>query len=443
MSRTFVFSGRLWFALLSLAALGLILIAGFMFLRPRSVVDWTTARVVVIESDDWGFCGFTPDIEKLDLVDLAAIEPGVFPDIYLHSTLETAADVDRMVRLLKSHLGRDGLPAVIQPNYIMGSLTYDPVPGGDSWQRAVLPELPDNYRRPDLWVVVADAIRAGVWWPEYHGLWHYNPDDRRESVKTNEEVKRAASEGLLFFPGMDRSFELSLDRDPDVLVDELGEGLEVFESLFDRRAYSVIAPDYAWDRTRERMWFEAGVGIVQAKREQRSLTKPSASIWDRLWKVGERSWRHLTERRLIYLNRNCRLEGAQAADPALHAAICLQHVQSAWHAGEPAIIGTHRVNYAHLDPGSADIGFNTLDHVLTVLDEDPHRRPIYLTDHEVAQLMRSGTSARNTGDRIVLRNLTHSRRLVLLPGPAGEAPRVTWLSPGSNSSLVFSDHSID
>jgi hypothetical protein len=191
------------------------------------------------------------------------------------------------------------------------------------------------------------------------------------------------------------------------------------------------------------MWRDEDVRIVQAKREQRSLTKLSASTWDRLCKVGERSWRYLTERRIIYLNRNCRLEGAQAENSAEHAAICLDNVQDAWYHGEPAIIGTHRVNYAHLDSASTEIGFNTLDYVLAALGERPSDSPLYLTDHEVAQLMRDGTSARDMGDRVFLRNLTHSRRPVLLPGHDGDPTRILWLTPHTSRSVTVPDRTVD
>jgi len=443
LSRTRLIPIHILLELLILAVVGLLFAVSFIFLRPRSAVDWTAAKAVVIESDDWGFCGFIPDLERVGFVDIAAIEPGNFPRVYNHSTLETAADVTRMARLLMAHEGRDGLPVVFQPNYIMAALSYEPADGDGSWRRTDLPDLPADYDRPELWTAVEDAVRAGVWWPEYHGLWHYNPDHRRAVVAVNAEAARAAGAGLLFFPGMARSFELSRDRDPEVLAAELGEGLAIFESLFGRRPYSVIAPDYAWDHRRELMWLDGGVRIVQAKREQRSLTKLGASTWDRMSKVGERSWRHLTERRISYLNRNCRLEGAQTEDAAQHADICLDNVKSAWYNGEPAIIGTHRVNYAHLDSASAEIGFNTLAYVLETLGEKPDERPLYLTDHEVAQLMRDGTSARDTGDRVFLRNLTHSRRPVLLPGRDGEAPRIFWLAPRTSQAVVLPDYTVD
>jgi len=439
-------SGFFLFDLLAVAVIGTAFAGGFMLLQPRSAVDWTASRGVVIESDDWGFCGFTPSRAALDGIDVDVISPGDFPPIYLLSTLESADTVERIADLMSAHRGRDGVPAVFQPNYIMGSLSYleDGPRGGESpWRKRLLPDLPDEYHRDGLWPTVHDVIAAGLWWPEYHGLWHYDPEDRRSKVAGLVEARDAARQGLLIFPGCARSYELSLGRDPAQLRNELREGQDAFEALFGRRPSSIIAPDYAWNRDREIMWADAGFAIIQAKREQSSLDKLDVSLWDRVWKVCRRSWSYLTERQLVYLNRNCRLEGAQVADADRHVERCLESVGKAWRSGEPAIIGTHRVNYAHLDPGSTAVGFDTLGRVLDRLGDDPEGGPIYLTDEETRQLIRFGTSQRVCGRRLVLRNMTHSRRPVRLPAGDGLSQRVVWMNPRTTQVIDLPASSAD
>ncbi|MBC8424414.1 hypothetical protein H8E07_09845, partial [bacterium] len=59
----------------------------------------------------------------------------------------------------------------------------------------------------------------------------------------------------------------------------------------------------------------------------------------------------------------------------------------------------------------------------------------HLTDYGPAQLIRKGTSLRDTGLRQILRNLTHSRRPVLLPSDDGRSLHVVWLNPGTTLSL--------
>ena len=419
------------------------LAGGFVLLRQRSLVDWTDVRAVVLESDDWGLCGFTPDLATMDATDEAAIAPGRIPAIYHYSTLETAEHVTGLADMLSRHKGRDGLSAVFQPNYIVGSMSLEPASssdGGFEWKRRSLPDLPDVYPRPGLWDAVDDAIGRGVWWPEYHGRWHYHPQERMSRVAANEVAFEGTRNGLLIFPGIATSFELSLEREPEVLAEELRGGLDAFEGLFGRRPTSVIAPDYAWNRDREHMWGDEGIFVIQAKHEQRSLGRLGASLWDRAAKVIDRSWLYLTERRIVYLNRNALLEGAQETDHLKHAEECFASVRNAWRRGEPAIINTHRVNYAHLDPASVDLGRDILDRTLARLEADPDGAPIYLTDHEVAQLVRTGVSVRPAGENLLLRNLSHSRRPILLPAETGTVKHLCWLP--ARSSRVVEIHDI-
>ncbi len=438
LSRPHVDIGQPILGLLAVVVIGTAFASGFVLLKPRSAVDWTAARAVVIESDDWGLCGFTPSHAALDSIDIDAICTGVFPPVYLHSTLEDGVTVERLAALMAAHPGRDGVPAVFQPNYIMGSLSYVEMNESDTgrkWRGEILPGHPSKYRRDDLWPAVHKAIADGVWWPEYHGLWHYDPQDRRSKVASNGAAQDAARQGLLIFPDGANSYELALDRDPAELTNELREGIQAFEQLFGRPPQSVIAPDYAWDYSREMMWSREGLRIIQAKREQRSLSKLSATLWDRIWKVCERSWRYLNEKGIVYLNRNCRLEGAQAENSRQHAVKCVDCMHRAWRSGEPAIVGTHRVNYAHLDPESVNEGFAALTYVLEQIAVEPENGPIYLTDLETAQLIRNGTSVRNIGRRVVLRNLSHSRRLVQLPAEDGSGLRLIWLNPRTTQTV--------
>ena len=42
--------------------LGLMVVSlALVISRQRSAVDWCKVRAVVLESDDWGLCGFVPD----------------------------------------------------------------------------------------------------------------------------------------------------------------------------------------------------------------------------------------------------------------------------------------------------------------------------------------------------------------------------------------------
>ena len=134
--------------ILSLGAVLLVLAAAFLFGGPRSLVDWRPLRAVVLESDDWGLAGFVPHAGAWDGVDRGQLETGRFPEVYWGSTLEDAAMMDGMTAVLTGVRDGDGLPALFQPNYVMGSLNLDET---GEWTRFDLPDFPPAYRRDGLW----------------------------------------------------------------------------------------------------------------------------------------------------------------------------------------------------------------------------------------------------------------------------------------------------
>jgi len=408
---------------LLLVALALLLVA-WVLGSPRSQVDWREVRAVAFESDDWGFCGFIPDTTVWRGLDPAVLDAGKIPEVYWGSTLEDSLTVARLSRLFTTFSGRDGLPVVFQPNYIVSALDYrQPSPGDtvqtESWRQYDLPALPPNYQRPGLWRAVAEAVARGVWHPELHGAYHYDPIWRQTNVRSNPQVQVAAARGILPFPRCSRAWELGTWRNRNLLVAELAHSLAVFKGLFGRRPESVIAPDYAWDGRSERLWIEAGLLVVQAKRDQRHPRFRSGRLHHRLLKLVARVVARQTRSDLTFLERNCRFEPTQHPDWRTAVDRCLQQIESAWHEGEPAIVETHRINFAHTDQTVVTRGFSALTELLTRLQAEHEQDYLFLTDAELAQLYRTGTSFAIRGPNLVIRNLTHSRRLVEIPANQG------------------------
>lgn len=422
-----------------LAAIILVLVLGagsFLAGGPRRAVDWQLMRAVVIQSDDWGFAGFAPAAEAWRGVERDSLAPGRFPDTYWDSTLEDAAAVEAMTEILAAARGRDGLPAVFQPNYILFSMDHD----GTQWRRYALPALPPAYRRPGLWAAVAEARRAGVWHPELHGAWHYDPDLRIARALESPAAARATAAGITVFRDAHGARELGPWRDREVLAAELDASRAVFAELFGTEPASVIAPDYTWSARNEDIWVSRGLRIIQAKREQRDPTLPAGRA-GRVVKWLDRRLAHLIRADRSYVERNCRFEPAQHGDPDQVADRCARQVFGAWAAGEPAVIETHRVNFVHLDAGVAERGRDGLAGLLQRIGAQSPG-PLFLSDAEVAQLERRGVSAVVRGEAVILRNAAHSYRVAALtvdrvggPGSPGK-PLLVGLPGGSSVRLT-------
>lgn len=410
--------------------LGCLAAAAFLTAGPPGAVDWRAVRAVAFESDDWGLSGFVPAAEAWDGLPQQELSPGPFPPVYWNSTLEDSATVAALAGVLGAHRGRDGLPAVLQPNYVMSALAWE----DGQWRRHDLPHLPLAYRRPGLWTAVGEAVDAGVWQAEYHAAWHYDPQRRRDAVAAGGVAALAASRGVMLFPGSEEARELGPWRPTAELAAELDEGLRIFNGVFGRAPGSLIAPDYTWDGRCESLWESRGLTVIQAKREQRHPRLPRGPA-GRVLKVVERQWARAAHPARTYLERNCRLEPVQAPDPAAVAKTCLEDTRRAWARGEPAIVETHRVNFAHAEPAVAATGRRVLDTYLAGVCGGPGQAPVFLTDAEIAALARRGASAHVTGSGVVLRNGARSRRLAVVPGGESGPPEI-WIVNGGFHGLA-------
>lgn len=393
--------------------IGLGLGVGLVWGRAPALVEWQRTRAVCLQSDDWGLCGFLPDSRAIEVLDRQALAPGPFPDVYWHSTLEDSAAVASLCAVLSASRGRDGLPTILQANYILGSQEYAVTDTVARWIEHLLPRTPAGYERPGLWEAVDAGRRAGVWHPELHGLWHYDPLRRQRNTLGRPAVEAAAARQILVFPDCERSWELGSWRSQDVLEQEFARALAGFADLFGRRPRSIIGPDYVWNDADEARWVAADIRVIQGQRQQRK------SKWrgteGRIRKVMHRTFTRWWRRDRVYLDRNSSFEPLQAAEHRRTTDRTVAEVRQRWREGEPAIVETHRINFVHLDDGNGELGRRELRRLLDGLDADG---AIFMTDGEVAELHRRGTSWAVRGGRIVVRNYTHSRRLVVVPAAA-------------------------
>jgi hypothetical protein len=420
-----------------------VLMAALLLGGVRGSVDWRTVRAVAIQSDDWGLAGFVPTADAWENLDRHELGPGRFPEVYWLSTLEDSTMVAALNRTLAGHVGRDRRPAVLQPNYVMSSLAHV----HDRWEKFDLPALPPAYRRPGLWQAVASGIAGGTWYPEFHATWHYDPDRRREGALSTELAREVTSRDIILFPGSEKAWELGAWRPGPELERELDHSLAVFAALFGRGVHSVMAPDYHWDDRVESIWQSRGIRVIQGKREQINQAWGTGQV-GRARKFLARKWSRWRYPGRIYLERNCRLEPVQSLDPEAVVQACIRDTRRAWSVGEPAIVESHRVNFIHTDSAVVSVGLRSLDGFLAGISSDPGQAPVFLTDHELAQIQAKGTSWCVRGPVVIVRNFTRGAKVVAIPseavarvagepkGRSGSRPVLIKIASGASLELV-------
>jgi hypothetical protein len=397
---------------------------GWRIVHPYSAVDWSVHPAVVLQSDDWGLRAWMPDsataVALFPLLD--AWGYGASP--YRLSTLESAADVDRLAEQLAAVQGGDGRPALLQANTIVAAPDYAAIEAGgftDFLLRALDRELP-GWERPGLLDAIQRARAAGVWCPEFHGLSHLNAEAWLGLLRAGDlETLAAFRHAVLVNDKILDDYEY----DPAIPLDQrrvrLQQGLELFERLFGRRPRSVIAPDYRWDRSSEDLWSEEGIGIVQGWRVQTTSEKGIGRAMKQWRRLSRPMGAYDRGRDLLRLNRNVFFEPGESPgrDHEEIARESLRAVRHAWQRDRPAVVCTHRMNYARLNSRETEHSLRAMESFLgAIVEADP--RVVFLSDHELRQLYREGVSQeRIVPGEIRLRNYTGRRQTLRLQIPRG------------------------
>jgi len=208
-----------------------------------------------------------------------------------------------------------------------------------------------------------------------------------------------------------------------------------------------MAPDYHWDDRVESMWQSRGIRVIQGKREQINPLWGTGKV-GRARKFVARQWSRWRNPGRTYLERNCRLEPVQAPDPEAVVRACTQDTRRAWSAGQPAIVESHRVNFVHTDPAVVSVGLMALDQYLSGITADSELAPVFLTDHELAQILVRGTSWCIRGPVVIVRNFTRGTKVVAIPAEkvagvsgggleaTGKRPVLVKVAPGASVELV-------
>lgn len=396
---------------------------------PGPKVDFGEFRALVIHSDDWGLEGWFPEVLGDSLRAALSADVPAWQEPYLHSTLESAAEIDSLAGMLARLRDADGLPLPLQANTILAGPSVREQGSEHGWPVHPSGRGPD-YSRPGLESAVDRAIERGVWWPELHGLTHYNLVAYAHARAERDPLAEAAArQGAFAYSGYRRDSELD-GRDPDRARAIATESVARFTARFGRAPTSVIAPDYRWGSEDEVAWAQAGLRVVQAKREQ-----IDPSLAPHTWAGRLRKWmaRQLFARRsgLIAVERTVDLEPYGDSDPGASqgSVAAAAAVEAAFARGEPGVVSIHRVQLVSTAAPIARAGRVQLVDLVERLRRNGGVR--FLVDTEVAQLAARGWSTRRAPDGYLVRNWSgQTRRLRLDDG------RVIEAEPGTS---VWSD----
>ena len=362
-------------------------------------LDWSGRKAVVIESDDWGLCAWSPDVEAFRSLQSLPQFRGAAGRRYGASTLESAADVERIATLLAELKGGDGFPPVLQANTVMAGPDYARLlPPAFACDALPLGESADGtgrWARPGLAAAVDRAIESGVWWPELHGLHHLPETAWLVALRRGDDDARRAFD--LESPVCDAvaaSGEYDSSEPRELRRKNLESAVGRFRKRFGRSPGSFCPPDYRWDETTEEDAEQLGITVIQGHSERASGPLPRVRHF-----LGKFGFPKIEGARLYLPARIAFEPGAEDDADRLGVDAALNAIRAAWSRGQPAIVSTHRANYVQLDPGR---GAAALDRLRALLARLAEQRATFLTDAEVHALVTSGRSRRAVGSRGVV-----------------------------------------
>ncbi len=342
--------------------------------RARFWMHWKCKEpVVLFESDDWGL------ERRVCAGELAA--QGAAGE-WAYEETETCKDLEALYECLGQERDASGRPACLTANFIMAN--PDAVKMRQNGYAAYEDCLLSRCLDPALLEGYREGMRRGVFYPQYHGRYHFSPEALMRDLGSNGTAARTLFENgfpaaMSFIKGQGWRYHSEYldwasgrEKSAGETTGFMKGPLEDFKKIFGFFSYSTIPPHYIFTRETERAWKNAGIRYVQGT-GYRLIRKKDGTAGIRSHFLGEKS-----EEGLFYLVRTVKFD-PRPGRPGQHWEQALRQCLACFRAGIPAVIDSHRINYT----GSfREEGLGQLRKLLEGLRA---AKPLFLTSPELGQ----------------------------------------------------------
>lgn len=305
---------------------------------------WTTNRkIIVIESDDWGSIRM-PNREVYE----KSLNKGIRVDQSSYNKFDTLAsvtDFEAIFDVFRKHKDKNGNHPVITANTIVANPDFEKIKENNFQDYFFEPFTETLKKYPnrsfDSW---KEGIDEKLFYPQLHGREHLNVG------RWMHYLQKPSAEVHFMFENKMWGFgpKISLEKNPSFVqafdsnkylknhsINKiLGDAFEIFESTFDFKSKSFIAPNYIWDDKVEKVLYENGIEYLQGSLNQKLPTKGVRHRY-----IGQQNG--LGQ---IYLTRNVVFEPASLPTKDWVGS-ALKEVNNAFKLSKPAIFSTHRVAF--------------------------------------------------------------------------------------------------
>lgn len=307
-------------------------------------------KIVILESDDWGAIRMASKevFEKFKALGIP-VDKSAYD---ANDALESNDDLVALFEILTQVKDRNGNPAIITANNIVGNPDFNKIKQSNFEQyffepfTETLKRYPNHHRVIDLY---KEGIAKNIFRPQFHGREHLNVNTWMKALQANDERFRLAFEHAMFSVRRENEsncHKQSLDafgthhtQELPALQSTISEGMDLFEKLWGYRSQTIISPCYIWRSEAEQYFFENGIQSIQS-----SVAQLSPKLNQKGYDIIRKYTGQKNKLGQFYTVRNAMFEPTSQPqkDWVDH---CLSEISIAFRWKKPAIISTHRLNY--------------------------------------------------------------------------------------------------
>jgi hypothetical protein len=330
-------------------------------------------KIVVIECDDYGGIRM-PSLEALKQMKAAGV-PIEQSRYNLLDTLENKDDLTALFETLHSVKGADGKPAVMSPFVNVANPDFEKIKenGYKEYFYEPFPATLQKYGHNDgimnFW---KQGIEAGIFTPEFHGREHVSVQPWLEKLQEGDpHLQFAASYGFVSVANVKGihayaqefrpEFYFNKDKQKAFLHHSIIEGVKLFEQLFGYTPSAFMPSNSVFHPDFEDTVLQTGIPFLVVAHKNPT---PGNS--------GELTFTNFTFRQKIHKNklnfyiRNCAFEPTDDTYTGIDGT--LKQMAAAFRWNKPAIISSHRVNFAGgLQKENREKGLGELEKLLKAI----------------------------------------------------------------------------
>jgi hypothetical protein len=334
----------------------------------------TNRKIIVFESDDWGNVRMPSKNAYENL-----LKKGVRVDkcpYAQNDTIASTEDLMLLFDLLLKYRDINGNPPVITANTIVANPDFDKIKASN-YQEYFYEPITETFKRYSSTHSLSTWFKGmdmGVFHPQFHGREHLNVAQWLYMLQKGvKEFVVSFDYGYFGLSGrvlgdMSSKIPASFLIFKDVKEQEehfraIREGMDLFKDIFGYSSESFIATNHRWNVNHERELALKGVRYLQTDMLHRSPYAPKKEKYIYHY-VGQKNTFGQ-----IYLLRNSYFE--PISNPFKDwVDSCLCEIEKAFNNKRPAIICTHRVNFAgYLNENNRDRTLVLLDKLLKKINE--------------------------------------------------------------------------